>query len=33
MLGDVSLGVLETRQKMMNEIVNSVFFFAGDNGI
>lgn len=31
MLGDVSLGVLETRQKM-NEIVNSVFF-AGDNGI
>lgn len=25
MLGDVSLGVLETRQKM-NEIVNSVFF-------
>lgn len=31
MLGDVSLGVLETRQKM-NEIVDSVFF-AGDNGI
>ena len=31
MLGDVSLRVLETRQRM-NEIVNSVFF-AGDNGI